>query len=127
MESETEARPPLRPHEQPWADTPRVMHGEDLPEQAAEPDLPFFRTSEIPRKDIEQWDRHTSEGVPTGLPPLVDLEDDEPPIPAHMSPAQQPANEAADEPVRGAQLILAGAVIGGILGSVFTYWFAVGF
>ena len=128
VESETAPRAPQRPHEQPWSATPKLMHADQLPVDEAARDLPFFKTSETARPDMSQWDRNPNDGVPTGLPSLLDLKESaadgiRPP----RWPAHAPPLEEREDPVRGFQLFLAGGVIGGVFGSVMTYWFSVGF
>jgi len=103
------------------------MHAQDLPEDAPAPDLPFFRTSEIPRSQIPQWDRNNTEGVPTGLPSLIDLDErDLPPLTPASPPGAIPTDEI-DAPIHWLQVLCAGLLSGGILGSTLTYWLAVGF
>jgi len=69
---------PLRPHEQPWREgPPKVVRGGELPDENAgdKNDLPFFKTNEMPKNPDDIWHDREPEGVPTGLPPLIEFDE----------------------------------------------------
>jgi hypothetical protein len=105
------------------------MHADQLPPDDVSRDLPFFKTSETARPNMEHWDRNQSDGIPTGLPSLTDLDARQSESTRPWQPSPADATSAADreDPVRGFQFFLAGSVIGGVFGSVMTYWISVGF
>ncbi len=105
MESETgirEAlkREPLRPHEQPWSEGPPTLKSaDDLPsEEEIKADLPFFRTAEVPKKTPDTvWDARGPQGVPVGLPRLVDLDHDKTAKETPFTTAETPGGQEYTE------------------------------